>query len=223
VLHILTPASREEIEYPVAGGGVYSRPADYVTLLRNLLSHYMSLTTASPPPATKILSDSSVRSLFAGTLPQSAKAGLVKMYNPYLDIVDPAETLGEEDVDWSTAMAIYRPNGGTRRDGWGRYARSVGWGGAAGTEYWMDPEAGIAVSSRILGGQAMLTSLGRFHDANAAGQLQASQGGEEGDREGRVRRSGLAGLNDTPMQVCSGGRLSARRGLPSNPTQVMRL
>jgi methyl acetate hydrolase len=137
--------SKEEIEYPVAGGGIYSRPADYVAILQNLLAHYLSLTTTSAPPSTRLLSDPSVLSLFTGTLPDSAKAGLVKMYNPYLDIADAKQQLRVDDADWSTAMAIFRPNGGDRREGWGRKAKSVGWGGAAGTEYWIDPETGIAV------------------------------------------------------------------------------
>merc|ERR1711939_415174 len=38
------PRTREEIEYPVAGGGIYTRPADYHKLLRHLLHHYLAAT-----------------------------------------------------------------------------------------------------------------------------------------------------------------------------------
>lgn len=54
------------------------------------------------------------------------------------------------EVDWTTGMALYKPKDGCRRGGWGRHAGSVGWGGAAGTDYWMDPESGIAVRLLIL-------------------------------------------------------------------------
>jgi hypothetical protein len=33
----------EDIEYPVAGGGIYSNSKDYIKLLSHLLSHYASL------------------------------------------------------------------------------------------------------------------------------------------------------------------------------------
>lgn len=63
-----------------------------------------------------------------------------------------ARGLGEDDAlhpgeaDWSTGMAVYQPKDGRRRGGWGRRKGSVGWGGAAGTDYWIDPESHIAVS-----------------------------------------------------------------------------
>lgn len=44
-------------------------------------------------------------------------------------------------------MALYNPKDeDKRRGGWGRKKGSVGWGGAAGTEYWIDPKSQIAVS-----------------------------------------------------------------------------
>ncbi len=126
---------REHIEYPVAGGGIYSKTSDYVLLLQYLLSHKAHLDDPSSPEAkVKILSDASVRSLFEPTLPTSAQESLIKMYNPYLDI-QPSEggLLQPGDANWSTAMAIYKPQDGRRRSGWGRLSGSVGWGGAAGT------------------------------------------------------------------------------------------
>lgn len=50
---------------------------------------------------------------------------------------------GLDAVDWSTALCLYRGKG--QKAGWGRNPGSVGWAGAAGTEYWMDERAGIAV------------------------------------------------------------------------------
>lgn len=137
---------REEIEYPVSGGGIYSRTSDYILLLQNLLAHYLSLTSDTVPrPDTTVLSDTSVRSLFNPTLPESAFGSLIEMYNPYLSLID-GDKLVPGEANWSTAMAIYSPKDDRRRSGWGRRAGSVGWGGAAGTEYWIDPKTGIAVS-----------------------------------------------------------------------------
>lgn len=50
------------------------------------------------------------------------------------------------EADWTTGMALFQPKGRERRGEYGRYAGSVGWGGAAGTEYWIDPKARVSVS-----------------------------------------------------------------------------
>lgn len=68
------------------------------------------------------------------------------MYKSYWSLPEDHPGFKDGEVDWTTAVALYKPNDGARREGWGRLAGSVGWGGAAGTEYWMDPESGIAVS-----------------------------------------------------------------------------
>jgi hypothetical protein len=47
------------------------------------------------------------------------------------------------EADWTTGMALYAPKVERALQ---RRAGSVGWGGAAGTEYWIDPVTGIAVS-----------------------------------------------------------------------------
>lgn len=136
---------REEIEYPAGGGGIYSKTSDYALLLQYLLQHYLSLSSSTPAPSTKILSDTSVESIFKGTLSSSALNGLSKMYKSYWSLPDDHPGFKDGEVDWSTAVAVYQPENGERREGWGRLAGSVGWGGAAGTEYWIDPKSGIAV------------------------------------------------------------------------------
>jgi CubicO group peptidase (beta-lactamase class C family) len=73
---------------------------------------------------------------------------MVEMYNPYLALSEETGGLLQAgEVDWTTAFAIYQPKSGRRREGFGRLPGSCGWGGAAGTEYWIDREAGIAVSA----------------------------------------------------------------------------
>ena len=67
------------------------------------------------------------------------------MYKGYWSLPDDHPGFKDGEVDWTTAVALYQPENGERREGWGRLAGSVGWGGAAGTEYWMDPKSGIAV------------------------------------------------------------------------------
>ncbi|KAI9634759.1 beta-lactamase/transpeptidase-like protein [Dioszegia hungarica] len=139
------PRTREEIEYPAGGGGVYSTTENYARLLQHLMAHYLSLSDSSVPrPASPLLSDASVASLFKGTLAESA-------YQPMADILNRirgftgADTLEAGEADWTTGMAIFQPKGRARRGDFGRHAGSVGWGGAAGTEYWIDPSAQISV------------------------------------------------------------------------------
>ena len=140
---MLTGCSREEIEYPAGGGGVYSRTCDYVLLLQHLLRHYLSLQYSSSvsPPANPILSKTSVKSLFTGTLSDQAKPAMEKMLARYLD----AE-VGTGEADWTTAMSLFVPTPANKTREWGRKSGSVGWGGAAGTAYWIDPKTQIAVS-----------------------------------------------------------------------------
>jgi methyl acetate hydrolase len=58
------------------------------------------------------------------------------------------DKVGPGEADWTTGMALYNPQGRARRGEFGRHAGSVGWGGAAGTEYWIDPTAQISVSQQ---------------------------------------------------------------------------
>ncbi|GFZ50619.1 hypothetical protein JCM24511_08377 [Saitozyma sp. JCM 24511] len=144
-LPLLTlPRSREEIEYPAGGGGIYSKTSDYALLLQHLLRHYLSLSDSSvPAPEHKLLSDKSVASLFAGSLPEAALGDMAEVLNMVRGF-EGKEKLQKGEADWTTGMALYAPKDGRRREGWGRRAGSVGWGGAAGTEYWIDPVSGVA-------------------------------------------------------------------------------
>ncbi|KAK8843525.1 hypothetical protein IAR55_007185 [Kwoniella newhampshirensis] len=134
------PRRKMDIEYPVGGGGIYSTCSDYIKLLRHILTIYVSPDRLETP---KILSDELVRTLFLPTLPPSAREGLTAMVGEMFD----AKEVGE--LDWSTGLCLYLKEG--RRGGWGRHKGSGGWLGAGGTEYWMDPEAKIAVSAAVFG------------------------------------------------------------------------
>ncbi|TXT15978.1 hypothetical protein VHUM_00481 [Vanrija humicola] len=138
-LPLLTlPRKTEDIEYPVAGGGIYSTSADYIKLLSHLLAHYASLTGGAERPSHPLLSDSSVRSLFARSLPDAALPAMAGTLTRMMN-----EPVVGGEADWSTGMALYLPFDGRRAPA-GRHAGSAGWGGAAGTTYWIDPEAGVA-------------------------------------------------------------------------------
>lgn len=132
-------ARREDIEYPVAGGGIYSTSSNYTVVLQNLLQHHLSLSGKRPRPKVTLLSDKSVSSLFEPSLPEAAKKGMATT----LSMVMGGE-VAVGDADWTTGMSIYL---GPRRDGT-RHPGTVGWGGAAGTQYWIDEAAGIAVSNK---------------------------------------------------------------------------
>lgn len=144
---------REDIEYPAGGGGIYSNTSDYARLLQYILRHHLSLKGKAPPPAEKLLSDKAVESLFNGTLPEPALEPMVEMMNVVRGF-EGADRLQPGEADWTTGMALYNPKSGQRRESWGRHAGSVGWGGAAGTDYWIDPVAGVAAvwSTQMLPG-----------------------------------------------------------------------
>ncbi|GAA5885109.1 hypothetical protein JCM6882_007231 [Rhodosporidiobolus microsporus] len=135
------PRTREEIEYPVAGGGLYTAPRDYLTLLRHLLSHYHASTGSS----TLSLSAEAIASLFKGTLPATelGHSGMGIFANKY-----GAEPM---ELDWSTGMCVFdypREASGQRpllNGGKGRSSGTCGWAGAPGVEYWVDGKKGIAV------------------------------------------------------------------------------
>ncbi|GAA5875282.1 hypothetical protein JCM8547_006888 [Rhodosporidiobolus lusitaniae] len=130
------PRTREDIEYPLGGGGIYTQPADYLKLLQHLLSHRLSAT-----PSSKLnLSLETLNSLFVGTLPPDELGH--KGLGMRLEKFGLSSAL---DLDWSTGMCIFEKDrtlpGGAR----GRSKGSAGWSGAAGTEYWIDASKGIAV------------------------------------------------------------------------------
>lgn len=141
--------SREEIEYPAGGGGIYSTTTDYSKLLTHLLKCYQIATQTSASseyPSDAILSPSSVISLFTPTLPtEKAMEDIAASLNsrPMYDPPAPEHVLQPGEYDWSTGMGMFitRPEAkdggeGRRRGGVGRRSGSVGWSGAAGTEYW---------------------------------------------------------------------------------------
>ncbi|GAA5829089.1 hypothetical protein JCM11251_004121 [Rhodosporidiobolus azoricus] len=135
------PRTREEIEYPVAGGGLYTAPRDYATLLRHLLSCHLS----SSGSTTLSLSASAIASLFKGTLPATelGHSGMALFADKYGAL--PSE------LDWSTAMCVFnypREVSGQRplsNGGKGRTSGTCGWAGAPGIEYWIDPKKEISV------------------------------------------------------------------------------
>ncbi|BEJ13888.1 hypothetical protein CspHIS471_0310620 [Cutaneotrichosporon sp. HIS471] len=162
-LPLLTlPRKRQDIEYPVAGGGIYSSSSDYIKVLHHLLQHRLSLSGRATRPETTLLSDTSLNSLFTGTLPDPALPAIVKMFEWTFG---PEEKFELGEANWSTGMAIYAPTDGRRRAGFGRLAGSVGWGGAAGTQYWIDEAAGIAAvfTTQVLPGSGPATKS--FKDA----------------------------------------------------------
>ncbi|KAK4052897.1 hypothetical protein OIO90_004173 [Microbotryomycetes sp. JL221] len=141
-LPLLTlPRKRSDIEYPVGGGGIYSTTTDYLKLLDHLLVHYLRLPTTpsnSATPRPCILRDRQhLESIFKGNLPPLALESIHEAVGNRLGSKKPG------DIDWSTAVAVWKGEGHSR--GFGRLPGSVGWAGAAGTEYWMDPTSGISV------------------------------------------------------------------------------
>lgn len=137
----------------MGGGGIYSSTSDYVRLLQHLHRHYLSLDPSSgvARPEQTLLSDTSVGSLWQNTLPNAALPSIALQLSQYLGNV---ATYGPGEGGWTTGMALYQPgsaNAGKRE--WGRRPGSVGWGGAAGTEYWIDVETGISVSHLLVRGR----------------------------------------------------------------------
>ncbi|GAA6006122.1 hypothetical protein JCM10207_000530 [Rhodosporidiobolus poonsookiae] len=134
------PRDRSKMDYPVAGGGIYTAPHDYLTLLRHLLSCRLSSSGSS----TLSLSADAIASLFINTLPDTELGHSGMLW---------AEKYGASprELGWSTGLCVFdfenkpgqqRP---LKNGGRGRTTGSCGWAGAAGTEYWMDPSKGIAV------------------------------------------------------------------------------
>lgn len=146
-LPLLTlPREKADIQYPVAGGGIFSNVGDYIKLLQHLLRLKRSIDAGDEQqlPSHALLKRETAKTLFEPSLPASAKPGLATMYN---EIRKPPgdPDASPEDVDWTTAMCLYAPKDGRRNiGGLGRRPKSVMWGGAAGTEYWIDPSSGIA-------------------------------------------------------------------------------
>lgn len=129
--------SKADIEYAVGGGGIYSTVADYVLLLQHLLSHYTAPSTTSSS-----LVGSQLSSLFQPSLAASARKNLTATFGEWYEAKEDGE------LDWTTGMCLY--NKTERRGGWSRRQGSVGWMGAASTEYFIDPKSGIAVSKSTI-------------------------------------------------------------------------
>ncbi|GJN88051.1 hypothetical protein Rhopal_001007-T1 [Rhodotorula paludigena] len=137
------PRTREEIDYPVGGGGIYTAPRDYGTLLRHLLKCHL----ASSPSAPLKLSVASVHSLFAPSLPgtELGHSG----FNGFSHKFDatPAE------LDWSTGLCVFNYSNEAQRrifsddKAHGRSTGSAGWSGAPGIRFWMDPVREISCVS----------------------------------------------------------------------------
>ncbi|KAM0747393.1 beta-lactamase/transpeptidase-like protein [Meredithblackwellia eburnea MCA 4105] len=128
---MLLPREKQDIEYPVGGGGVYSNPTDYIKLIRHLLFHLNHPDVSSP-----ILSSTAIRSLFERSLPTGSIPGLIAKVGEWYGCE-------ADELDWSTGMCLYMKN--ERRGGFGRRKGSAGWMGAGGSEYFIDRETGVAI------------------------------------------------------------------------------
>ncbi|GAA5894055.1 hypothetical protein JCM6882_007973 [Rhodosporidiobolus microsporus] len=128
------PRDRSKIEYPVAGGGIYSRPSEYHSLLRHLLHSYLHSSGSSP----LALSTSSIASLFTPQLPPGAHDGWAPYFRQKYKVSDPTH------IDWSTGLSILTIPEGEQLGGYGRFSGAASWSGAPGIEYSMDPKGGIA-------------------------------------------------------------------------------
>lgn len=157
--------SKEDIEYPVAGGGIYSTTSDYTKLLQELLKLFRTPEERYPNGA--LLSRKSVQSLFQGSLPESAKEALTNVMN--MRPPQPEDLVAPGTWDWSTGLAVWSPADGRRlgRDddaeegGWGRRSGAAGWFGAAGTMYFIDPQSNLTV--RFLLNSLFTYAYPRFH------------------------------------------------------------
>ncbi|KAJ9114884.1 hypothetical protein QFC20_001256 [Naganishia adeliensis] len=141
------PRSRVDIEYPVAGGGIYSTTTDYTKLLQELLRLFR--IPEDQYPKNPLLTRRSVRSLFEGTLPESAKESVANVMN--MRPPQEGDSAASGEWDWSTGMVVWSPKDGRRlgkddqaeEGGWGRRTGSCGWFGAAGTMYFIDPQSNL--------------------------------------------------------------------------------
>ncbi|WWD22593.1 hypothetical protein CI109_107086 [Kwoniella shandongensis] len=129
---------KADIEYPVGGGGIYSTCSDYVKLLHHLLAIKSGEGKVEPTP---ILSSDLVSTLFAPTLLPNARKSMTALFG---DLYQAKE---DGELDWSTGMCLYLKD--EPRGGWGRHKGSAGWMGAAGTEFWIDPDAKIAYKVKL--------------------------------------------------------------------------
>ncbi|GAA5856540.1 hypothetical protein JCM8547_005855 [Rhodosporidiobolus lusitaniae] len=129
------PRTRDGIEYPVGGGGIYTRPADYHKLLRHLLHHRLAGT---PSPELK-LSTETITSIFTPSLPKGSHEGWSPYFREKYGVQDPKQ------IDWSTALSILCIPDGEQMKGYGRTSGSASWSGAPGIEYWMDQVKNVAV------------------------------------------------------------------------------
>ncbi|KAJ9120740.1 hypothetical protein QFC22_002671 [Naganishia vaughanmartiniae] len=162
------PRSVSEIEYPVAGGGLYSTTSDYTKLLQTLLR--LVRTTEQAYPTTALLSQQSVNSLFERTLPETALPALTHVMN--MRPPQPNDLAASGEWDWSTGMVVWCPKEGRRlgndensaEGGWGRRAGSAGWFGAAGTMYFIDPTSNLTFvcTTQMLPGDYTLVSEMRY-------------------------------------------------------------
>lgn len=134
----------------MAGGGIYSTTTDYTKLLQELLRLFR--IPEDQYSKNPLLTRRSVRSLFEGTLPESAKESVANIMNMRPPQAGDSAASGE--WDWSTGMVVWSPKDGRRlgkddqaeEGGWGRRTGSCGWFGAAGTMYFIDPQSNLTVS-----------------------------------------------------------------------------
>ncbi|OJJ47255.1 hypothetical protein ASPZODRAFT_132230 [Penicilliopsis zonata CBS 506.65] len=155
-VHFL-PKGRKNIEYPTGGAGLYSTATGMALILQNILAGFLHETNSRPLPTgfTPLLSPTQYRLILSPDLELSQLAGMEGVLNGYFDLSkeEGDRFLTVENVNCNLG-GLPMITGKDRKGGWGRRPGSAGWGGAAGTDFYIDPATGIAVfySTQLLPG-----------------------------------------------------------------------
>ncbi|GHJ86336.1 hypothetical protein NliqN6_2738 [Naganishia liquefaciens] len=121
------------------GGGLFSTAKDYLAFLRGVLASCFRLR-AEDSAIHPLLSDASFQELFTNVLTPKGKKSLVEAMK--LQTYHAPELLQDasgRDVGHSVGLCLNHKDSSV-----GRKAGSGCWDGAAKTQYWLDPETGIA-------------------------------------------------------------------------------
>ncbi|OJJ48052.1 hypothetical protein ASPZODRAFT_166103 [Penicilliopsis zonata CBS 506.65] len=145
------PTGRANIEYPTGGAALYASPADIATLLQNVLAGHLGVSENFTP----LLKPETYRLLLSPDLEGPQVIGVDDMLNAYFHFLEEEKDIFLTTDDVSVTLgSVPMIVGKERKGGWGRRPGSAGWGGAAGTDFYIDPATGIAVvfSTQLLPG-----------------------------------------------------------------------